>query len=70
MDYFIYYLDKNNDNCIYWLYKIYELNIKKIKCGRRYKRYKPLYIVWEHFKTRLEIEEINPLFKDTINRRN
>ena len=67
-DYFIFYLDKNSDNSFFWLYKIYNLQLNKVKCGRRYKRYKPLYVIWEHLKERAIIEECSDIVKSVLDK--
>ena len=67
MDYFIYLLDKSNLKCFYWLFKINELSKLKIKAGRRFKRYKPIYAVWEHLYKRCEIENNNIELKNKLN---
>jgi hypothetical protein len=67
MDYFIYLLDKSNLKCFYWLFKINELSKLKIKASRRFKRYKPIYAVWEHLYKRCEIENNNIELKNKLN---
>ena len=65
MDNFIYYFDKNDDNIFFWLFKILDLTKKKIKSERRYKRWKPIYAIWEHliYRSKIEYTEKSNMYK-------
>lgn len=67
MDNFIYNFDNNSENIFYWLYMIYELSKQKIRGKRRYKRWKPIYAIWEHLEKRVSAENMeNPMLIESF----